>query len=76
MAVSISLGDNSLLVVEQQVNNAKSLVTKEYVDTKTTFAEAVWAPSFNATSSEAVKKDIKSFKKSALNIVKKVNIVL
>jgi hypothetical protein len=46
-----------------------------YVETKTTFTGTVTAPSFSATSSETVKKNIKPFKKSALNIIEKVDIV-
>jgi hypothetical protein len=43
--------------------------------TGATFTGTVSAPNFTATSSRTVKKNIKSFKKSALNIIKKVNIV-
>jgi hypothetical protein len=40
-----------------------------------TFTGAISAPSFTATSSVNAKKNIKAFKKSALGIIKKVNIV-
>jgi sensor histidine kinase YesM len=39
------------------------------------FTGSVSALSFTVTSSRTVKKNVKSFKKSALNIIKKINIV-
>jgi hypothetical protein len=40
-----------------------------------TFTGGISAPSYTATSSRNVKKNIKSFKKSALDIIKRINIV-
>jgi predicted component of type VI protein secretion system len=56
-------------------NNLKWLVNNKANLTGATFTGAVSAPSFTGTSSKTVKKNIKPFKKSALGIIKKVDIV-